>query len=193
MTAQHEGTVRDAAATRQRILEAATAEFSAAGLAGGRVGRIAERARANQRMIYAYFGSKDGLFDAVLEHHVLIAQDSVTFDATDLPGYAQQVFDVYRSQTNLVRLSLWQALERPDLIPSLRPVVRTMADKVAAIAQAQEDGLVSTALPADTLLDHVLTLAHGNLALAGSSNTWTDEQRRDLGVSVALLTKPNRE
>jgi AcrR family transcriptional regulator len=187
------GTVRDAAATRQRILEAATAEFSTAGLAGARVGRIADRAQANQRMIYAYFGSKDGLFDAVLEHHVLLAQDSVTFDATDLPGYAQQVFDVYRTQANLVRLSLWQALERPDLMPSLTPVARTMADKVAAVARAQEAGLVSTALPADTLLDHILTLAHGNLALAGSENIWTDDQRRDLGVSVALLTTPSGE
>lgn len=182
--------VRDAAATRRRILDAATAEFSAAGLAGGRIGRIAERARANQRMIYAYYGNKDGLFDAVLEHHVLIAQDSVTFDATDLPGYAQQVFDVYRTQPHLVRLALWQTLERPDLLRSLAPVVRTMTDKVAAIAAAQAAGHVSTALPADRLLDHILTLAHGNPTLAGRANAWTDAQRRDLGTSVALITTP---
>ena len=115
--------VRDATATRHRILQAATVEFAASGLAGARVSRIAERARANQRMIYAYFGSKDGLFDAVLEHHVLLAQDAVTFEATDLPGYAQQVFDVYRTHPHLVRLALWQALERPDLMRSLAPVV----------------------------------------------------------------------
>jgi AcrR family transcriptional regulator len=186
------GAVRDAAATRRRILEAATAEFAAAGLAGGRIGRIAERARANQRMIYAYYGNKDGLFNAVLEHHILIAQDSVAFDATDLPGYAQQVFDVYRTQPNLVRLALWQALERPDLMQSLAPVARTMKDKVAAIARAQSAGQVSTMLPADRLLDHILTLAHGNLALAGRANSWTDAQRHDLGISVILLTTPDR-
>jgi AcrR family transcriptional regulator len=191
-TATVTGAIRDAAATRRRILEAATVEFAAAGLAGGRIGRIAERARANQRMIYAYYGNKDGLFNAVLEHHVLIAQDAVTFDATDLPGYAQQVFDVYRTHPHLVRLALWQALERPDLMQSLEPVIRTMTDKVTAIARAQSAGQVGTALPADRLLDHILTLAHGNLALAGGANSWTDEQRHDLGLSVALLTAPDR-
>jgi AcrR family transcriptional regulator len=58
---------RDAAATRQRILEAATAEFASKGLAGARVDEIAERAQINKRMLYVYFGSKDDLFLAVLE------------------------------------------------------------------------------------------------------------------------------
>ena len=40
-----------AAATRRRILEAATAEFAAKGLAGARVDEIAARAGANKRMI----------------------------------------------------------------------------------------------------------------------------------------------
>jgi AcrR family transcriptional regulator len=82
---------RDAAATRRRILEAATPEFSAFGLAGGRTARIAEAADANQRMIYAYFGSKDRLFDAVLVHNILIVQEAVAFDVGDLPGDAQHV------------------------------------------------------------------------------------------------------
>jgi hypothetical protein len=75
---------------------------------------------------------------------------------------------------------------------SLAPVVRTMNEKVTAIAPAQAAGQLSTALPADRLLDHILTLAHGNVALAGRANTWTDEQRHDLGISVSLLTTPHR-
>jgi AcrR family transcriptional regulator len=59
--------VRDPAASRARILRAATAEFARAGLAGARVDRIATRARRNKRMIYHYFGSKSGLYLAVLE------------------------------------------------------------------------------------------------------------------------------
>ena len=58
---------RDAAATRARILEAATVEFAAKGLFGARVDEIAERSGSNKRMIYHYFGSKDELFTAVLE------------------------------------------------------------------------------------------------------------------------------
>ena len=58
---------RDADVTRQRILAAATVEFGRKGLGGGRVDEIAKRSKANQRMIYHYFGSKELLFTAVLE------------------------------------------------------------------------------------------------------------------------------
>ncbi|WIX80341.1 TetR family transcriptional regulator [Amycolatopsis carbonis] len=178
---------RDAAATRRRILDAAVEEFSDAGLAGGRVGRIAERARANQRMIYAYFGSKDGLFEAVLTEKVLQAQAAVMFDAEDLPGYACQVFDFYRANPRMARLNLWQALERPDLLPSLAPVERAMADKVAGIAAAQASGAVSSALPAAVLLDLVLALTYGNIAQAGNAALWPDSQRTALATAVSRL------
>ncbi|MFZ1908100.1 MAG: helix-turn-helix domain-containing protein, partial [Burkholderiales bacterium] len=49
---------RDSERMRQRILEAATADFARHGLAGARVDRIAARAGANKRMLYYYFGSK---------------------------------------------------------------------------------------------------------------------------------------
>jgi AcrR family transcriptional regulator len=58
---------RDPERTRQRILEAATEEFARYGLGGARVDRIAERAGANKRMLYYYFGDKDNLFLAALE------------------------------------------------------------------------------------------------------------------------------
>src|SRR5690348_9539841 len=58
---------RDAAATRQRILEAALKEFATKGLDAARIEDIAEQAGANRRMAYCYFGSKEGLYLAALE------------------------------------------------------------------------------------------------------------------------------
>jgi AcrR family transcriptional regulator len=58
---------RDPGRTRAAILDAATQEFTAKGLAGARIDTIAKRAAANKRMIYHYFGGKDGLYLAVLE------------------------------------------------------------------------------------------------------------------------------
>ena len=49
---------RDAEQTKQRLLEAAIAEFSAYGIAGARVDRIAAGAGVNKSLIYSYFGSK---------------------------------------------------------------------------------------------------------------------------------------
>jgi len=58
---------RDPDRTREAILAAARDEFAAKGLSGGRVDAIARRARANKRMIYHYFGSKQELYLAALE------------------------------------------------------------------------------------------------------------------------------
>jgi AcrR family transcriptional regulator len=54
--------------TRGRILRTAIAEFSEKGYNGARVLTICRKSRANPRMIYHYFGGKDGLYVAVLEH-----------------------------------------------------------------------------------------------------------------------------
>ena len=53
--------------TRQAILAAARDEFAAHGLSGARVDAIAARTNTAKRMIYYYFGSKEGLYLAVLE------------------------------------------------------------------------------------------------------------------------------
>jgi TetR/AcrR family transcriptional regulator len=50
----------------ERLLAAAAVEFSARGFAGARVDRIARRARANKAMLYYHFGSKQGLYRALL-------------------------------------------------------------------------------------------------------------------------------
>jgi AcrR family transcriptional regulator len=57
----------DPARTMADILEVATREFAEKGLAGARIDAIAEAMRTSKRMIYYYFGSKEGLYLAVLE------------------------------------------------------------------------------------------------------------------------------
>ncbi|MGJ7582018.1 TetR family transcriptional regulator [Variovorax sp. RHLX14] len=61
--------VREAAAqaTRDAILKAATKVFAKYGYDGGSVEKISQAAKSVDRMIYYYFGSKEGLFIAVLE------------------------------------------------------------------------------------------------------------------------------
>jgi AcrR family transcriptional regulator len=61
------GVSRDPERTQASILAAATAEFTGKGLNGARVDEIARRAGVNKRMIYHYFGGKEGLYLAALE------------------------------------------------------------------------------------------------------------------------------
>lgn len=59
--------IRDAEATKARILEASLVEFARYGLGGARIERIAAAARTNKRMLYYYVGNKEALFLAALE------------------------------------------------------------------------------------------------------------------------------
>lgn len=58
---------RNSAATKEKILEAATKEFADKGYDGARVDEIARSSGVNKNMLYLYFGNKDQLFTAVLE------------------------------------------------------------------------------------------------------------------------------
>lgn len=104
----------DSAATRARLLAAAYDEFVRVGLAGARVDRIAAAASANKQGIYAYFGSKEGLFDAVLEDRLRVLADVVPFTADDLPAYTGALFDGLVADPGLQRLTQWKMLERPE-------------------------------------------------------------------------------
>jgi len=53
--------------TRQTLLDAAATEFALHGPKGTRIQAVVARAGINERMIYHHFGSKDGLYRAVLD------------------------------------------------------------------------------------------------------------------------------
>jgi AcrR family transcriptional regulator len=58
---------QSAQTTRDNILRAATKVFARYGYEGGSVEKISQAAKSVDRMIYYYFGSKEGLFIEVLE------------------------------------------------------------------------------------------------------------------------------
>jgi AcrR family transcriptional regulator len=132
----------DSAATRARLLEAAYAEFVERGLAGARVERIATAAAANKQAIYAYFGSKQALFDAVLEARLRVLADLVSFTPEDLPGYVGALFDQLVADPGLMRLTQWKALERPEASQSELEAHLTKAKSLAASHRSSlEDGM----------------------------------------------------
>jgi AcrR family transcriptional regulator len=150
---------RDAEATRRRLLEAAAAEFAELGISGARVDRIAKAAQTNKAQIYHYFGSKGGLFTAVLAmllHEIL---ESDPFDAGDLAETAGRIFDDFEDRPDLARLATWYRLERSEADPPNAAIVEANARKVVAIRAAQRDGRVTDAFPADVLLGLLISVA----------------------------------
>lgn len=144
--------------SRQRLLEAAVEEISALGIAGARVDRIAASADCNKAMVYATFGSKDQLFDAVFTSEVVDRVGRVRFDPTDLPDYAGRLFDCFDERPTILRLYTWYNLERPGG-PSMQAAGVANSDKLARLEKAQNDGTAPTHYPAIELLSLVRSIA----------------------------------
>jgi len=148
--------VRDREATKAKLLDAALTEFATHGIAGARVDRIAASAGCNKAMIYAYFGSKEDLFDEVLKIQVARMIADVPITPLDLPGYAGRLFDSYERQPELLRLVGYHRLENGfEAINK----ADAHAEKVAAIAEAQRNGQLPTDFGAEELLSLVVHLS----------------------------------
>ncbi|OXM66228.1 TetR family transcriptional regulator [Amycolatopsis vastitatis] len=139
------------AATRQRILEVATQEFAEHGIAGARVERIVVAARTNKAQLYGYFGSKDGLFDAIFFGSLERIMTVVPIDATDLAGWAVRLYDEYLRRPDLIRLATWARLERRPTGHLVEDSSRLDDAKLRAIADAQAAGIVRAGDPFDLM------------------------------------------
>ncbi len=193
--------MRDGQRSRRRLIGAATAEFASYGIAGARVDRIAAAAGVNKAQMYSYYGSKEGLFDAVFAEHLAGIVDAVPFTADDLPGYAVRLYDSYVAEPELLRLATWNRLERVPSGDLLAAVPGLWDPKHEAIRQAQRDGLIVDDLaPAEVyeLITAVaMTWSPVNVTFAASrEDPETDHaRRREIIAGVvarALLTGDRR-
>jgi AcrR family transcriptional regulator len=184
---------RDSAATKARILKAATAEFSERGLAGARVDRLAASAGANKQLIYAYFGSKEALFDATLEANLETLLDGVPFDSSDLTGYARRLFDFNLAYPELARLARWHALERPGMLMRLPMAGASIRRKIDALAAEQAAGRIDDSLPPAQLFVMLMAVIHAEQGPPMQGHTVEEQiasQREAVAVAVRLLVAP---
>ncbi|MDA3649572.1 TetR/AcrR family transcriptional regulator [Saccharopolyspora indica] len=108
---------RSSAGTRKALLVAAREEFAEHGVAGARVDRIADQAGVNKERLYKHFGSKDGLFDAVMAEVLDEFDETVALPARDVGDYVINLYDYHREHPQMLRLLLWEGLRgrgRPD-------------------------------------------------------------------------------
>src|SRR2546426_11289140 len=134
---------RDIQETNKRLLEAATNEFAQRVIAPARVDQIAELARCSKALIYDYFGNQDQLFDAVYDALVVAFVQEVPIDTSDLAGYAGRLFDQYQACPEILRLAIWDILERGGSGTQLEAIQGANQHKITAIEQAQRDEPVS--------------------------------------------------
>jgi AcrR family transcriptional regulator len=103
--------VQDPEGTRQNIIEVASEEFALNGLAGARIDEIAAKTRSSKRMIYYYFGDKEGLYLSALENaYREVRNGESQLDIEGLPpleGLRKLVeftFDHHRQHEDFIRM-----------------------------------------------------------------------------------------
>lgn len=142
---------RDPQKTQARLLDAAEREFAARGFAGARVAAIARAARANQRMIYHYFGNKQGLYQAVFERRGRTAMEGMLRQLAGgskgdpIAAYRRALglyFDLFARNPTWARMSANEALGGfTRAIPADDPQARFIAETIPFIQQAVAEGL----------------------------------------------------
>lgn len=104
-------TGRNADQAKADLLESARKEFAAKGFALAGIEAIAEPTGLNKRMIYHYFGSKEGLYIAVLEaaylgirkmEEALPLEDLMPLDAIQL--LVEETWDYYVAHPDFIAL-----------------------------------------------------------------------------------------
>ena len=157
------------------ILDAATAEFAQYGLGGARLERIIANTHTSKRMVYYHFGSKDGLYLAVLEHvNATTRFRDDTFDPSigtpleALARFVENVFESMSERPDFVRLLTFENLSGATHVKASKLIAklnqRGITQMQALLSRGQTDGTIRTdILPLDVYM-HAIGLCYYHVA-----------------------------
>jgi AcrR family transcriptional regulator len=171
--------VRNAATAKANILDVATEEFANKGLSGGRVDEIAERTNTVKRMIYYYFGSKDGLYRAVLERSyesIRSLEASLDLEALApdeaLRELVRATFDYHNKHPDFVRLVMNENIHHGEHISHLSIIKARRNTVLNMLRKLLERGVAEHAFRSD--LDPIdLHMSISALCFYNVSNRYT--------------------
>ncbi|MGX0978236.1 AcrR family transcriptional regulator [Roseovarius sp. MBR-51] len=157
---------KDPAAVRQDILTIATQEFAAHGLSGANINEIARQTSTSKRMIYYYFGDKEGLYCSVLEgvYATLRARED-DLDVAGLEPVAalrrliEATFEAHVTAPHFIRLVMIENIHNAEYLrksESVPKLNRSIIDKLEDVcARGKAAGLFREGV--DALELHWLT------------------------------------
>ena len=133
--------------TRDTILAAATKVFARYGYDGGSIEKISKSAKSFDRMIYYYFGSKEGLFIEVLENAYRRMNDAelkLKLD-TDQPidglnTVIAFVLSYYRKNPEFITLLNTENLQRGKHIAKSQRAREYSSPAIAIVSQLLQNG-----------------------------------------------------
>jgi len=184
---------RDPERKRAQLVEAALVEFAIRGFSGTTVDAIASRAGCSTGLIYTHFGSKEGLFHAVLDAIAEHATQELPITPEDLPGYAVRLYDANLARPEVLRFVAWYQLEREQLGRRDEDgTTRAMREKITAVQSAQKRGSLPEHFDAGELVLTVQTIALmwlTSTSEVANAITSPEDQERRRRVIVDAVTR----
>lgn len=189
--------VHDPEGTKQNIIEIATDEFARKGYSGARIDEIAARTNTSKRMIYYYFGDKEGLFVAVLEEaYRRIRQIESTLDLDHLApeeaiaALVGFTFDYQNANSDFIRLVMVENIHNAVHLARSRVIQELNVSVINTLRRIYERGR-KAGLFRDGIDEIDLHMSISALCFFNVSNRATFSQifKRDMSAPEALAKR----
>lgn len=192
-----ESRTNDPERTRADILTVATREFSEKGFAGARIDLIAEATRTSKRMIYYYFGSKEGLYLAVLEgaysrirtiESALHLEDLEPTEALrSLVGFT---VDYERANPDFVRLVMNENIQRGASLARSTTIQQLNATAINGVKAVYQRGVAAGVFrPGLDPVDLHMSISALSFFNVSNSHTFALIFQRDLNSPEAMAQR----
>ena len=151
--------------TRDNILRAATRVFASRGYEGGSVEKISKSAKSVDRMIYYYFGNKEGLFIEVLENayrRMNEAERKLKLDTSrpveGLKSVINFVLSYYRKHPSFITLLNSENLQRGKHIVKSQRAREYSSPAIAIVSELLQNGIAQGIFRSDVCARNVYLL-----------------------------------
>jgi AcrR family transcriptional regulator len=189
--------VNDPEGTKRNIIEIATTEFASKGFSGARVDDIAARTKTSKRMIYYYFGGKEGLYIAVLEtayRNMRSVEGQLDFERQDpdqaLRALIAHTFDYQSAHPEFVRLVMNENILNGTYVSRSKTIQRLNIPAIDALrdllARGQRTGVFRNDVDPVDLHMTISALSFFNVA---NRPTFSTIFKRDMTSSKSLSAR----
>jgi AcrR family transcriptional regulator len=183
--------------TMADILAVAIQEFADKGLAGARIDAIAAATRTSKRMIYYYFGSKDGLYVAVLEEaYRRMRQIEGGLSLADLAPEAALrrlvafTVDYQLAHPEFIRLVMTENIHRGEYLAQSSTIREVNVPAIEGLRQVYERGVAEGVFrPGLDPVDLHMSISALSVFNVANRHTFSLIFQRDLDAPQALAQR----
>jgi AcrR family transcriptional regulator len=188
---------QDPDGVRRDILAVATVEFADKGYSGARVDEIAARTRTSKRMIYYYFGDKQGLFIAVLEAaYASIRTIEAQLDLARLPPVAalrkmaEFTFTYQNAHPEFVRLVIIENIHGGEHLAQSATIQPLNVSVIHVLRDIYERGVAEGVFrPGIDIIDIHMTISALSVFNVSNRATFSLIFKREMGSKKALAKR----